>query len=185
MWDPQRLTTLWAFTVWYRDSFTFFFFTVRRTGWLMNKGLTRIHCYERNQRVVRCTQHPSWCDSYNHCPWKLLTYLHTYLNRSSYNLGCPGCFFFHLIILQNIGLFGRVISLSQGLYLNTGQQKHRKTHTHTKHPCLMWDSNPGYRLPNEWRQYMPQTARLLCPIYESYTLQKYNFYWLFNISKLF
>jgi hypothetical protein len=23
MWDPQRLTTLWAFTAWYRDSFTF------------------------------------------------------------------------------------------------------------------------------------------------------------------
>jgi hypothetical protein len=22
MWDPQRLTTLWAFTAWYRDSFT-------------------------------------------------------------------------------------------------------------------------------------------------------------------
>jgi hypothetical protein len=25
MWDPQRLTTLWAFTACYRDSFTFFF----------------------------------------------------------------------------------------------------------------------------------------------------------------
>jgi hypothetical protein len=25
MWDPQRLTTLWAFTVCYRDSFTFTF----------------------------------------------------------------------------------------------------------------------------------------------------------------
>jgi hypothetical protein len=24
MWDPQRLTTLWAFTACYRDSFTFF-----------------------------------------------------------------------------------------------------------------------------------------------------------------
>jgi hypothetical protein len=24
MWEPQRLTTLWAFTAWYRDSFTFF-----------------------------------------------------------------------------------------------------------------------------------------------------------------
>jgi hypothetical protein len=25
MWDPQRLTTLWAFTACYRDSFTFIF----------------------------------------------------------------------------------------------------------------------------------------------------------------
>jgi hypothetical protein len=24
MWDLQRLTTLWAFTAWYKDSFTFF-----------------------------------------------------------------------------------------------------------------------------------------------------------------
>jgi hypothetical protein len=27
--------------------------------------------------------------------------------------------------LQTVGLLGRVISLSQGLYLNTGQHKHR------------------------------------------------------------
>jgi hypothetical protein len=26
MWEPRRLTTLWAFTVCYRDSFTFFFY---------------------------------------------------------------------------------------------------------------------------------------------------------------
>jgi hypothetical protein len=26
LWDPQRLTTLWAFTACYRDSFTFFFY---------------------------------------------------------------------------------------------------------------------------------------------------------------
>jgi hypothetical protein len=25
MWDPQCLTTLWAFAAWYRDSFTFTF----------------------------------------------------------------------------------------------------------------------------------------------------------------
>jgi hypothetical protein len=33
---------------------------------------------------------------------------------------------------QTVGLLGRVISLSQGLYLNTGQHKHRiNAHTHT------------------------------------------------------
>jgi hypothetical protein len=40
-----------------------------------------------------------------------------------------------------VGLLGRVISSSQGLYLNTGQHKHRKTQTHFKHPCSGWDSN--------------------------------------------
>jgi hypothetical protein len=36
-----------------------------------------------------------------------------------------------LIILQTVGLLGRVISSSQGLYLNTGQQKHRiNAYTH-------------------------------------------------------
>jgi hypothetical protein len=27
MWEPRRLTPLWVFTAWYRDSFTFCFFT--------------------------------------------------------------------------------------------------------------------------------------------------------------
>jgi hypothetical protein len=31
MWDPQRLTTLWAFTACYTDSFTFFLLTATET----------------------------------------------------------------------------------------------------------------------------------------------------------
>jgi hypothetical protein len=47
-------------------------------------------------------------------------------------------------------LASRVISSSQGLYLNIGQHRHRiDTHTHTKHPCLVRDSNPWSRLPSE------------------------------------
>jgi hypothetical protein len=39
--------------------------------------------------------------------------------------------FSFMIILQTVGLLGRVISSSQGLYLNTGKHKHRKnTYTH-------------------------------------------------------
>jgi hypothetical protein len=64
---------------------------------------------------------------------------------------------------QTLGLLARMISSSQGLYLNIGQQKHRKTHTHIKHPCSEWDSNRRSRLPSERRQYMPQTARLPWP----------------------
>jgi hypothetical protein len=40
-----------------------------------------------------------------------------------------------LDLSQVVGLLGRVISSSQGLYLNTGQHKHRKTRTHIKLPC--------------------------------------------------
>jgi hypothetical protein len=50
---------------------------------------------------------------------------------------------------QTIGLLGRVISSSQGLYLNTGQLRHRKTHTRIKHPCPEWDSNTRSRLPSK------------------------------------
>jgi hypothetical protein len=42
----------------------------------------------------------------------------------------PGRYFGFLIYLRAVGLLGRVISSSQGLYLNT-QHKHRKTHIHT------------------------------------------------------
>jgi hypothetical protein len=59
---------------------------------------------------------------------------------------------FHWPFLQTVGLFWRVINSAQGLYLNTGQHKHRinaYTHTHTKHTCLEWDSNQRSRFPSE------------------------------------
>jgi hypothetical protein len=31
MWEPRRLTTLWAFTACYRDSFTFFTVSLKST----------------------------------------------------------------------------------------------------------------------------------------------------------
>jgi hypothetical protein len=50
----------------------------------------------------------------------------------------PDRFFSLMIILQTVGLLWRVISSSQGLYLNTGQHKHRiYTYTHqTSMPCV-------------------------------------------------
>jgi hypothetical protein len=56
---------------------------------------------------------------------------------------------------QTVGLLGRVISSSQGLYLNTGQHKHRKTHTHINHPWPEWIRTHDPSLPSERRQYMP------------------------------
>jgi hypothetical protein len=46
--------------------------------------------------------------------------------------------FSFMIILQTLSVLGRVISSSQGLYLNTGQHKHRmNTYTHqTSMPCV-------------------------------------------------
>jgi hypothetical protein len=61
--------------------------------------------------------------------------------------------FSFMIIWETVGLLGRVISSSQGLYLNTGQHKQRIS-TYTKHPCLVWNSNPRSQLPSERRQFM-------------------------------
>jgi hypothetical protein len=46
-----------------------------------------------------------------------------------------------IIILQTVGLLGRVISSSRGLYLNTGQHKHRiNTYTHQiSMPCVRFE----------------------------------------------
>jgi hypothetical protein len=61
--------------------------------------------------------------------------------------------FFFLNHRQSVGLLGRVISSSQGLYLYTNTEK--PIYTNTKHPCPELDSNPRSRLPSERRQYMP------------------------------
>jgi hypothetical protein len=42
MWEPRRLTTLWASMACYRDSFTFFFFTFfRNVGELVDYTVRR------------------------------------------------------------------------------------------------------------------------------------------------
>jgi hypothetical protein len=47
------------------------------------------------------------------------------------HFGAWGWFISFLIILQTVRLLGQVIGSLQGLYLNTGQHKHRKPYTHT------------------------------------------------------
>jgi hypothetical protein len=53
-------------------------------------------------------------------------------------LGLWPLMFSFMIILQTVGLLGRVITSSQGLYLNTGQHKHRiNRYTYqTSVPCV-------------------------------------------------
>jgi hypothetical protein len=51
-----------------------------------------------------------------------------------------------LDLSQAVGLPGRIIISSQGLYVNTEQHKHRKIRTHVKHPCPRRDSNRNHGL---------------------------------------
>jgi hypothetical protein len=46
---------------------------------------------------------------------------------------------YHLIILQTVGPLGRVISSSQGLYLNIGQHKHRINTYQTSMPYVRFE----------------------------------------------
>jgi hypothetical protein len=63
------------------------------------------------------------------------------------------------IFTQSVELLGRGISLSQGLYLHTGQHKHR-INAH-RHPCFKWNSNPRSQCFRGRRQFLPSTARPL------------------------
>jgi hypothetical protein len=69
----------------------------------------------------------------------------TFFLLPGYTARGPWPLFSFLIYSQSVGL-------SQGLYLNTGQHKHRKTHT--KHTCPKRDSRPRSRRPSERRQVM-------------------------------
>jgi hypothetical protein len=60
----------------------------------------------------------------------MLTYIY-FLQLSCSHFGALGWFLSFFVISQTVGLLGRVISSSQGLYLNTGQHKHRiNAYTH-------------------------------------------------------
>jgi hypothetical protein len=62
-------------------------------------------------------------------------------------------FVFVLLLMTLQYTVGRGISPLQGLYLHTGQNKHRmKIHIY---PCIVWDSNPWSQHLSEWRQFMP------------------------------
>jgi hypothetical protein len=85
---------------------------------------------------------------------QLITFLSFFLLwRYSPNLGLglpPWNSPFHfgfLDLRHSVGLLGRVISSSQGLYLYTKRNAH--IHTSTKHPCPEWDFR-GYGVVNFW-----------------------------------
>jgi uncharacterized membrane protein (DUF485 family) len=59
------------------------------------------------------------------------SFIHSFVHQwlSSPLLGPDIFFSFIIFFTQTVGLLGRVISPSQGLYLHTGQHNHRKMHT--------------------------------------------------------
>jgi hypothetical protein len=60
-----------------------------------------------------------------------LFYLLLFFNGSTALVGLGRFYLSFLIYTRAVGLLERVISSSQGLYPNTRQHKHRKTHIHT------------------------------------------------------
>jgi hypothetical protein len=61
---------------------------------------------------------------------------------------CPLIFSF-IIILQMVGFLARVISSSQGLYLNTGQQKQNKHIPNIHAFCVIRTHDPGFRVSED------------------------------------
>jgi hypothetical protein len=103
------------------------------------------------------------------------SYMPSFFFNGSTALVGPGRYFGFLNYLRAVGLLGRVISSSQGLYLNTRQHKHRKAHIHTiKHPYPSRDSNPQSRPLSDRRLFMPQTARLPRPAMPSFPMYIYG-----------
>jgi hypothetical protein len=57
-----------------------------------------------------------------------------------------------VLILYTVGIT-RMISAAEGLYLHTGQHKHRRNMN--RNPCLNWDLNPRSQCPNGQRLFKP------------------------------
>jgi hypothetical protein len=98
------------------------------------------HEVERHQHA------PSKCQS---------TSISGFFFYASIALVSLGRFFSSLIYTESVGLFGWVISPSQGRYPHTGQNKHKQRINAHRYPCLEWDSNPRSQCSSERRQFMP------------------------------
>jgi hypothetical protein len=157
MWEPRRLTTVWAFTSCYRGSYTFIF-TLYLTL-TVSRFLIYLWLYtgSRKSRLtavgIRCAEHATppirkkLALTSPTCGGRSVGIVRL---RTKATEGGGGWLY-----TQSVGLLGRVISSSQGLYLNTGKHKHRlNAQTHTKHASLKWDSNLRSQHPSERRQFM-------------------------------
>jgi hypothetical protein len=83
--------------------------------------------------------------------WK--DYQYFFFNGSTASCWALASFSVSWSFLQTVGFLGRVISPSQGRYLNTGQHKHRiNTYTHqTSMPCVGFEPMISAIRPVYWR----------------------------------
>jgi hypothetical protein len=67
---------------------------------------------------------------------------------------------------QSVGLLGRVISSSQGLYLYTNTEKHTHTYTNTNIHALsgIRTHGPGFRASEDSARLRPVTGYILCSV---------------------
>jgi hypothetical protein len=85
-------------------------------------------CLTHDRYMVR-PSHPPWLIHSNVCIFFFNGSSSAFRALASYSV--PESFF------SEVGLLGRVISPSQGLYLNTGQHKHR-INAYTHHTSMPW-----------------------------------------------
>jgi hypothetical protein len=115
--------------------------------------------------VARCclaTFSPSSCSTL----WSFLPF---------WSIGVISQFLDHL---QTVRLLRRAISSSQGLYLYTGQHKHRKTHTHTPNIHALSGirtHDPGFRASEDSTCLRPLSLAIINVYSENHKKLKNNY----------
>jgi hypothetical protein len=135
MWELQRLTTVWAFTACYRDNFTFYYFHRHFILTVILLNSKRINLPINGKLII----------------------LFFFTGSTASLPRALASAFSFVIILQTVGLLGRVISSSQGLYLNTGQHKHGiNTYTPNIHVlCGIRTHDPSFRASEDSSSLRP------------------------------
>jgi hypothetical protein len=85
---------------------------------------------------------------------RLCSFIHSSMDLQPFVGPWPHFQFRNFFFIQTVRLLIRVISLSQGRYLHTGQHKHT-INVHTNIHVFEWYSNPRFQRSSEWRQLMP------------------------------
>jgi hypothetical protein len=131
MWEPRRLTTLWASTACYRDSFTSQTCHITKTSLILS-----LQDAFADDMEMLLKHFFFFFSFYSFC---------SHLERRASVKRFVLLQFLNL--RQSVGLLGRGISLLRCRYLTQTQNKHR-------HPFLEWDSNPRSPCSSGWRRFM-------------------------------
>jgi hypothetical protein len=123
---------------------------LERSAQLLRLIYSRIICGRVliQTKIAKCTLKQNGAFSDNVEPVPIISFFFFYNCTALAGLGH---FFSSLIYTQSVGRLGRVLSRSQGRYLQTGQHKHR-INAH-RHPYLERDSKPSSQRSRERRQF--------------------------------